>query len=80
MWPWAINKRGSEVERALVSKQPNKKSRIVIGDEEDVTEGFTERVLMSMVVDISQLAENVERVKVQVFTLAKAHGIVPPKI
>jgi hypothetical protein len=73
--------RVAEVERALlVSKQATKKGKIVANSngEEDDLEGFTERVLMSMVFDVSQLEKNVERLKVQVFTLAKARGIVPP--
>ena len=49
-----------------------------VDSEKDSLEGFTERVLMSMVFDVSQLEKNVERLKVQVFTLAKARGIVPP--
>lgn len=58
-----------------------KKGKVVeVGDNSDAAEdGFTERVLMSMVFDITQLAEGIERIKVQVFTLAKAHGIVPVK-
>jgi len=46
--------------------------------ESDDSEGFTERVLLSMVFDISQLAENVERLKVQVFALARERGIEAP--
>lgn len=73
--------RGLQVERAsLVSKQPTKKSGVVKAPTETDIEGFTERVLMSMVFDVSQLEKNVERLKVQVFTLAKARGIVPPKM
>jgi hypothetical protein len=40
--------------------------------EEDVTD----RLLLSLVFDVSQLAENVERVKVQVFAIAKERGLV----
>lgn len=68
---------------ALVSKQPTKKSKIVVdttgGAAEDSLDGFTKRLLMSMVFDVSQLEKTVERIKVQVFTAAKAHGIVPPE-
>lgn len=75
-------RRGATVKRASLmstNKRSVKKSGLVeVGDEDNATVGFTERVLMSMVVDISQLAENVERVKVQVFTLAREHGVVPP--
>jgi len=41
----------------------------------DDNEGFTERVLLSMVFDVTQLADNVERLKVQVFALARERGI-----
>ncbi len=44
-------------------------------DPVDNDDGFTERVLMSMIVDISQLAEGVERIKIQVFALAMERGI-----
>lgn len=44
-----------------------------------MSEGMTERVLMSIVVDISQLHETVERIRIQVFALAKQAGITPPK-
>ena len=55
-----------------------KRSRIVIGDE-DADAGFTQRVLMSLVVDVTCLAENVERVKIQVFAMAKENGVfIPP--
>lgn len=47
--------------------------------EEDADEGLTQRALLSLVVDISQLHQSVERVKVQVYTLAKRHGIEPPE-
>jgi len=66
------------VERASqVSNGDNKKSEET-GAEADSLDGFTKRMLLSLVFDVSQLAENVERVKVVVFTAAKAHGIVPP--
>ncbi|MBN9007328.1 MAG: hypothetical protein J0H40_18180 [Rhizobiales bacterium] len=39
---------------------------------------FTTRVLMSLVVDVSQLAESVERVKAQVFAMAKENGVALP--
>lgn len=66
------------MERALlVRKSETKKSRPV-EIEADTNDGLTKRMLLSMVFDVSQLEKTVERVKVQVFTLAKAHGIVPP--
>jgi hypothetical protein len=43
-------------------------------------DGFTERVLLSLVMDISLLHESVERVRVQVFALARERGIEPPKL
>lgn len=76
---------------ALVNKHHIKRSKTITKDtpgiehliegsiDADDTAGFTKRMLLSAVVDVSQLAENVERIKVTVFTLAKAHGIVPPK-
>jgi hypothetical protein len=68
---------------ALVNKHHIRKSSRVVehidrrNDEEPID--FTQRVLLSMVFDISQLAENVERLKVEVFTMAKAHGVEPPR-
>lgn len=72
-------KRLTAVKRAaLVNQGPRKRSRVVIGDE-DADVGFTQRVLMSLVVDVTCLAENVERVKVQVFAMAKENGVfIPP--
>lgn len=55
------------------------KRSAVVGDEAAATDGFTERVLLSLVVDISLLHESVERVKVQVFALAKERNIPIPK-
>jgi hypothetical protein len=60
--------------RGKSAKQPT-----LIGDE-DSADGFTERVLMSLVMDISQLEETVERVRVQVTTLAREKGIKIPKV
>ncbi len=69
--------RGHNMKRAsLMAKAADKKHTIVqIGDEEDALEGFTKRVLLSLVVDITELRETAERLQIQVFTLAKAHGI-----
>lgn len=39
---------------------------------------MTERVLLSLVFDVSCLAENVEQVKVKILTLAKERGIKTP--
>lgn len=63
---------------ALMSTKNEKKSGVVIGDE-DAEVGFTQRVLMSLVVDVTYLTENVERVKVQVFALAKENGVPIPR-
>lgn len=41
--------------------------------------GFTQRVLMSLVVDMICLAESVERTKVQVFAIARENGIAVPR-
>ena len=41
-------------------------------------DGFTERVLMSLVVDIHALSEATERTRIQVFALAKERGIKIP--
>lgn len=68
-----------------MTKHPTRRSRVIkqephtLGSNEDSVEEFTDRMLLSMVFDVSQLAENVERIKVQIFTLAKERGIVPPK-
>lgn len=50
---------------------------VTVGDEADATAGFTARVLLSLVVDVSELRETAERLHVQVSTLARAHGIDP---
>jgi hypothetical protein len=41
-------------------------------------DGFTERVLMSLIMDVNALAETEERIRVQIFTLAKERGIKIP--
>lgn len=58
---------------ALVSRQATKQSET--SSEKDDLDEFTKRLLMSLVFDITQLAAGVEQVKVEVFTLAKAHGV-----
>jgi len=40
---------------------------------------LTERVLLSLVYDVTELAETVEQVKTKVIALARAHGIKPPQ-
>lgn len=66
---------------ALVNKRPEKRSRTVeIGDEDSALLGFDRRVLLSLVVDVTELRRTTERLQVQVFTLAKVHGIVPPEL
>jgi hypothetical protein len=61
-----------------MNSKAERKSTVVVGDE-DVEEGFTQRVLMSLVVDVTCLAEDVERVRVQVTALARANGVPIPK-
>lgn len=51
---------------------------ITMGDEDGATEGFTRRLLMSAVFDITELADTVERIQIQVYTLARAHGVPVP--
>lgn len=63
---------------SLENRTPTKRSARMTAEPDDV-EDFTDRILLSLVFDVTQLAENVERIKVQVFTMAKARGIVPPK-
>lgn len=46
-------------------------------DDGDV-EDFTERVLVSLVFDLSLLHESVERIRVQIHALQRHHGIEPP--
>lgn len=47
--------------------------------DEDADVGFTQRVLMSLVVDVQAMEENAERVRVQVFAMAKENGVHIPK-
>lgn len=47
---------------------------VIIGDDA-VAAGFTQRVLMSLVVDLGCLLETVERIKVQVFAMANEEGV-----
>ena len=61
---------------ALMSKIDNKKSPVVT---DNIETDFTDRVLLSLVFDVTCLAENVERVKVQVFAIARERGLEPPK-
>lgn len=68
------------VKRAsLVNKQSKKTSQIVVGDELDSTEGFRKRVLLSLVLDVVELRETVERLQICVFTLAREDGIKIPE-
>lgn len=68
------------VTRALHMSTKNTEKRSAVVVEDDSETDFTDRVLLSLVFDVTCLAENVERVKVQVFALAKERGIKPPKI
>lgn len=74
-------KRSARAPLVEVSRGKTKTRRVAsdaVGDE-DMSDGFDERVLMSMVLDIHDLQESVKRVKVQVYTLAKAKGVRVPK-
>lgn len=55
-----------------MAKIPNDRRE---GDEVD----FTERVLLSLVFDVTCLSENVEQVKVKIFAMCRDAGIEPPK-
>lgn len=46
---------------------------------EDNETDLTERVLLSLVFDVTCLAENVEQVKVKILAMAREHGISAPK-
>ena len=39
---------------------------------------FTERVLLSLIFDVTCLSKDVEQVKVKVYAMARAHGIRTP--
>lgn len=68
------------IQRAsLVTKHPKKLSRVIVGDEVDATAGFRKRVLLSLVIDVIDLRETVERLQVSVFTLAREDGIKIPE-
>jgi len=41
-------------------------------------DGFTDRALVSVIVDVMQLAQSVERVKITVFAIARERGIETP--
>lgn len=55
-----------------------KTTKITIGDELDSTEGFAKRVLLSLVIDVTELRETAERLQISVYTLAKEHGLKVP--
>lgn len=42
------------------------------------TAEFTKRVLLSLIVDVSEMVESVERTKIQIFAIAEEHGIQIP--
>ncbi len=62
-----------------MSAKNEKRGPVVVGDQDDAEVGFTQRVLMSLIIDVTCLAENVERVKVQVYAMARENGITIPK-
>lgn len=71
-------KRLTAVKRAaLMNTGPRKRSQVVVGDE-DADVGFNQLMLMSLIVDVTCLAKNVERMKVQVFALAKENDVFVP--
>lgn len=45
---------------------------------EEVEADFTQRMLMSLVVDVTCLAENVECIKTRVLAMAKENGVAIP--
>jgi hypothetical protein len=46
---------------------------------EDEEANFTQRVLMSLVVDVHYLCENADRIRVQTEALARENGVAIPK-
>jgi hypothetical protein len=62
-----------------VNKPPRKANKVIIGDEKDSVDGFTRRVLLSLVIDVTELRETAERLQISVFTLAKEAGIKVPE-
>jgi hypothetical protein len=60
----------------LLSKGTRVRSqKVEVGSEADSVDGFTKRILLSLVVDVMELRKTTERMQVQVFTLAKEHKI-----
>lgn len=67
----------------MSTKNSERKSAVVRerrGQGKEVETDLTDRVLLSLVFDVTCLAKNVERVKVQVTALAKERGIPVPDI
>lgn len=64
-----------------MSTKNNQRKSAVVEEAQDreVETDFTDRVLLSLVFDVTCLAENVERVKVQVTALARERGLPVPK-
>jgi hypothetical protein len=73
-----VVKRASLVRKTETKRSPSPSPQVVVGSEEDSVGGFTRRILLSLVVDVTELRKTTERLQVQVFTLARAHGIEPP--
>jgi len=66
----------AESDLKMVTREVNKKEeKSNIDNAED--DDFTERVLLSIVFDVSMLHETVERLRVQVHAIARKHGIDP---
>jgi hypothetical protein len=67
------------MKRASLMASNEKKSSSLTGDDADATAGFTRRLLMSAVFDVMEMREHVERVQIQIFTLARANGVPVPE-
>lgn len=61
-----------------MNTESRNRSQFVSGDE-DADVGFNQLMLMSLIVDVTCLAKNVERMKVQVFALAKENDVLAPQ-
>jgi hypothetical protein len=45
--------------------------------EENAATGFTKRVLLSLLTDVAEAAENLRAIEVKITAIAKEHGIEP---
>lgn len=46
--------------------------------QDEVTADFNTRILMALVVEVQDLCENVERIKAQVYAMAKENDVLIP--